>query len=214
MEENQEDEYKGYMDSLFRKILPQRQAHQQYNEKSMMIHHPWHNVDIGNSMPDIVNCIIEIPAESRVKTELDKPTGLLKVDRILHSSVIYPANYGFIPQTLADTGDPLDILVLCQLSVPSMCLIKARPIGVMPVIDGGVPNDKIIAVCVADPEYNIYFDVSELPPYKMRKVDQFFNDYKILERKTTVKTFEPLGSGHAKRIIKKCYAAYHEHYQI
>ncbi|OHT02383.1 Soluble inorganic pyrophosphatase 2 [Tritrichomonas foetus] len=178
-----------------------------------MIHHPWHNVEIGQSSPDVIQCVIEIPADSRVKTELDKPTGLLKVDRILHSSVIYPANYGFIPETLAEDGDPLDILVLCQLSVPPLCLMRARPIGVMPMVDGNDPDDKIIAVCVTDPEYNIYFDISELPPYKMMKINQFFNDYKTLERKT-VKTFKTMGSGHAKRIIQRCHAAYHEHYQI
>ena len=213
-QESEEDkEYRQYMDSLFRKVEVQKKKPKHIEERSMMIHHPWHNVEIGQASPDIVNCIIEIPAESRVKTELDKPTGLLKVDRILHSSVVYPANYGFIPETLAEDGDPLDILVLCQLSVPPLCLMKARPIGVMPMIDGGKPDDKIIAVCVNDPEFNIYFDISELPPYKMLKINQFFNDYKTLERKT-VKTFQTMGSGHAKRIIQKSYAAYHDHYQI
>ncbi|OHS98457.1 soluble pyrophosphatase [Tritrichomonas foetus] len=205
----------NFMSSLLKKVELQNQS--RYSKKlpkrTMMIHHPWHNVSIGPSSPDVINAVVEISMDSRVKTELDKPTGLLKVDRILHSSIIYPANYGFIPETLAEDGDPLDILVLCQLSVPPLCLMKARPIGVMPMIDGNDPDDKIIAVCVNDPEYNIYYDVSELPPHKMAKINQFFNDYKTLERKK-VKTFKSMGSGHAKRIIQRSYSAYHEHYRL
>lgn len=89
----------------------------------------------------------------------------------------------------------------------------ARPIGVMPMIDGNDPDDKIIAVCVSDPEYKIYYDISELPPYKLKKINQFFNDYKTLEHKK-VRTFTPMGAGHAKRIIERCYQAYHDHYHI
>lgn len=211
--EKGENVFYEYLDSLYRKVEFHKKKQLVYSEPTMMIHHPWHNVEIGQSSPDIVNSIIEIPMDSRVKTELDKPTGLLKVDRILHSSIVYPANYGFIPETLAEDGDPLDILVLCQLSVPPLCLMCARPIGVMPMVDGDDPDDKIIAVCVSDPEYKIYYDISELPPYKMKKINQFFNDYKTLEHKT-VRTFTPMGAGHAKRIIERCYQAYHDHYHI
>jgi inorganic pyrophosphatase len=137
----------------------------------------------------------------------------LKVNRILASSIVYPANYGFIPETLADDGDPLDILILCQLTAPPLCLMRARPIGLMPMIDNGAPDDKIIAVCVTDPEYNIYYDVTELPPYRLNLIKQFFNDYKTLERKT-VKTFSFLGAGKAKRVIRAANAAYREQFQI
>ena len=203
------------MDSLFRQIDAPACRMKFYSKEDKVMHtsHPWHGVEIGQAAPDVVNAVIEIPMDSRVKTELDKPTGLLKVDRILHSSIVYPANYGFIPETLAEDGDPLDILVLCQLSVPSLCLMKARPIGVMPMIDGDQPDDKIIAVCVTDPEYNIYYDITELPPYKMMKINQFFKDYKTLERKT-IKTFHTMGAGHAKRIIRRANAAYNEHFEV
>lgn len=182
-------------------------------KKSLMVHHPWHNVAVGDECPDVVNSVIEIPALSRVKTELDNSTGLLKVSKILHSSVIYPANYGLIPGTLAEDGDPLDILVLCQLSVPPLALIKARPIGVMPILDQGQPDNKIIAVAVNDPEYNIYYDISELPPFKLLMITQFFNDYKTLERKE-VRAQRPKDKDVAKRIIQENVKRYKEVYQL
>ncbi|EAX99718.1 soluble inorganic pyrophosphatase, putative [Trichomonas vaginalis G3] len=209
----EDKEYHDYMDSLYQKIGGQKKQITCPTERTLSVAHPWHGVPIGPSYPDIVSAVIEIPALSRVKTELDKPSGLLKVDRILHSSVIYPANYGFIPETLAEDNDPLDILVLCQLSVPPLSLMKVRPIGIMPMVDGGDPDDKIIAVAVSDPEYNIYYDVSELPPFKLLMINQFFNDYKTLERKE-VRTFKPMGAGHAKRIIKQCYDMYHTHFKV
>ena len=194
-----EAEYQAYMDQLYSTLEPSKAPISQIsNERTLMMHHPWHNVGIGDKMPEIVNVFIEIPAYSRVKLELDNETGLLKVDRILTSSVIYPANYGFIPETLADDDDPLDILVLCQLSVPPLTLLRARPIGVMPMIKNGESCDKIIAVAVSDPEYNIYEDVSELPAFKLLMINQFFNDYRKME-KTEVKTFKPLGKDQAKK---------------
>lgn len=177
--------------------------------RSLMIAHPWHGVPVGPASPSAVNTVIEIPALSRVKTELDKATGLLRVDRILHSSVVYPANYGFIPSTLAEDGDPLDVLVLCQLSVPPLALVQARPIGVMPMEDGGVPDHKIVAVAMTDPEYGIYNDINELPPFKLLMINQFFHDYRILERKQ-VKTAKPQGADQAKEIIRRAVAAYQE----
>ena len=203
--------YRAYIDELFDSIDGGKTKPQIKYERTLNIHHPWHNVPVGNEAPEVVNCVIEIPALSRVKTELDKTTGLLRVDRILHSSVIYPANYGFIPETLAEDGDPLDILVLCQLSAPPCSLIRARPIGIMPMIDGGDPDDKIIAVSVSDPEYNVYTDISQLPPFKLLMINQFFNDYKTLERKE-VRTFKPMGPEKAKLIIQRCVQAYHDHY--
>ena len=213
-EELYDEEYKQYMNSLYRTLHADNQPSLlTSNGRLMEVAHPWHGISCGPNCPDIVNVVIEIPALSRVKTELDKPTGLLKVDRILHSSVVYPHNYGFIPQTLAEDNDPLDVLVLCQLSVPPLTLMRVRPIGVMPMVDGGDPDDKIICVCVTDPEFNIYYDISELPPFKLLMINQFFNDYKSLERKE-VKTFQPLGSGHAKRIIQKSINAYRKQYKL
>jgi len=206
-------EYRQYMDSLLKTLDGHGKAPSLSTERTLSCAHPWHGVKIGESSPDVVTACIEIPAFSRVKTELDKPSGLIKVDRILHSSVIYPANYGFIPETLAEDNDPLDILVLCQLSVPPLSLMRVRPIGIMPMIDGNEPDDKIIAVAVSDPEYNIYFDISELPPFKLLMINQFFNDYKTLERKQ-VRTFKPMGAGHAKRIIQRCHQAYHSHFKV
>lgn len=204
-------EYREYMNQLYSKVGSGPRRVSCSKERFDHIVHPWHGVPIGDGVPDLVPAIIEIPAYSRVKTELDKPSGLIKVDRILHSSVIYPANYGFIPETLAEDSDPLDVLVLCQLSVPHLSLMRVRPIGVMPMVDQGEPDDKIIAVAVSDPEYNIYYDVSELPPFKLLMINQFFNDYKTLERKE-VRTFKPMGAGHAKRIIGKCVQRYHDHF--
>jgi inorganic pyrophosphatase len=179
------------------------------SQRNMMMSHPWHGIPIGAQAPEIVNAIIEIPALSRVKTELDKPTGLLRVDRILHSSVVYPANYGFIPETLGEDGDPLDILVLCQLSCPPLVLIQVRPIGLMPMFSGNDQDDKIIAVAVTDPEYGIYNDIAELPPFKLLMINQFFNDYRTLERKK-VKTSKPLGADQAKDVIRTAFVTYRQ----
>ena len=177
----------------------------------LMMKHPWHGVKIGDEHPDVINAIIEIPSLSRAKTELDIPTGLLKVDKILHSSVIYPANYGFVPETCTDGGNPLDILVLCQLTIPSMCLMKVRPIGLMRMLENGESDDKIIAVAVHDPEYNIYYDISELPPFKLLMINQFFNDYKTLERKV-VRTSKPIGNVQAKEVVENALKMYYDVY--
>src|SRR6188768_1410510 len=116
--------------------------------------HPWHGVEVGPSAPRIVNAVIEIPKGSRAKYEIDKPSGLLRMDRVIHSSFHYPVNYGFIPQTLGDDKDPLDILVLSSVSVTPLCLVEARVIGVMQMVDSGDADDKIIAVAHTDPSVN------------------------------------------------------------
>jgi inorganic pyrophosphatase len=215
-----------YVNSLFRKINARKRPSASQLPATPFMAHPWHNVAIGQSSPDVVNVVIEIPMESRVKTELDIKTGLLKLDRILYSSIVYPANYGFIPQTLAQDKDPLDVLVLCQLSVPPLCIMRVRPIGLMRMLDKGDADEKIIAVCITDPEYNIYYDVSELPPYRVNVIQQFFNDYKVLEKKTLdqhhgrqglkdmVRAFPALGAGSAKRVIRDAHTAYLEHYDL
>src|SRR5713226_2386204 len=123
--------------------------------------HAWHDVSPGNDLPRDFQAVIEIPLGSNVKYELDKASGLLKVDRIIHSAVFYPANYGFIPQTYAEDNDPLDVLVLCQEPVQPLALIKARAIGLMTMIDSGASDDKVIAVATNDPEFNSYVEANE-----------------------------------------------------
>jgi len=148
--------------------------------------HPWHDVTPGVHLPGEFIAVIEIPMGSSVKYELDKKTGLLRLDRILYSAVYYPANYGFIPQTLAEDDDPLDVLVLCQEPVAPLTLVVARAIGLMTMKDQEELDHKIIAVHVNDPEYNSYHDVHQLPPHKLAVLKRFFADYKSLEHKRVV----------------------------
>ena len=143
--------------------------------------HPWHDVSVGTEVPKLINAIIEVPKGSKNKYELDKETGLIKVDRVLFSSVHYPANYGFIPRTYCLDHDPLDILVLGQDPVYPLSMMVAKPIGVMRMIDQGEPDAKILAVHQHDPEYNQYNSIKDLPPHRLREIERFFYDYKILE---------------------------------
>lgn len=145
--------------------------------------HAWHDVTPGINLPEEFLAVIEIPSGSSVKYELDKQTGLLKLDRILYSAVHYPANYGFIPQTLAEDDDPLDVLVLCQEAVAPLTLVTARAIGLMTMIDSGKRDHKIVAVAVSDPEFNGFHEASELPPHRVAMLRRFFLDYKTLEGK-------------------------------
>ncbi len=128
--------------------------------------HPWHDVTPGSKLPQEFNAIIEIPFGSSVKYELDKASGMIKLDRVLYSAVYYPANYGFIPQTLAEDDDPLDVLVLCQETVVPLTIIYARAIGLMTMIDAGKKDHKIIAVATKDPEFNSYTEAEEMPPQR------------------------------------------------
>lgn len=170
---------------------------------------PWHAVQIGEDAPKIVTAIIEIPKGSKTKYELDKESGYLILDRVMYSSVHYPYNYGFIPQTYCDDKDPLDILVLTQVNVIPMCLMRAKVIGVMRMIDGGEADDKIIAVSPDDMSVSHIEDIEELPPHALRELKAFFEDYKKLENKTVeVEKFQ--NKEKAWRIINKSIEDYNE----
>jgi len=172
--------------------------------------HPWHDVALGPNVPDIVPAIIEIPMGSKVKYELDKASGLIRVDRILFSAVHYPANYGFIPQTYGEDHDPLDILVLGQEEVVPLAIMRAKAIGVMKMTDQGEEDDKIIAVHADDPEYVHYESIRDLPPHRIEELRRFFEDYKKLEKKTvTVEEFQDRGD--ALEVISKAVALYSRH---
>ena len=145
--------------------------------------HPWHDVTPGENLPQEFNTIIEIPFGSSVKYELDKNSGLIRLDRVLYSAVYYPANYGFVPQTLAEDDDPLDVLVLCQETVVPLTLMKARTIGLMTMVDAGKKDHKIIAVAADDPEYHNFHEAVEMPQHKLTMLRRFFQDYKQLEGK-------------------------------
>ena len=149
----------------------------------MYVLHPWHGAHYGNKAPQIVNGLIEIPQGSRAKYEIDKETGLLKLDRVIYSSFHYPVNYGFIPQTLGHDGDPLDILVLCSQPIQSLCLVEANVIGNMQMIDSGQVDDKIIAVAAKDPSVNHITRMEELPHHFLLELKNFFEQYKVLENK-------------------------------
>ena len=169
--------------------------------------HAWHDVSPGDELPRDFQAVIEIPLGSNVKYELDKPSGLLKVDRIIHSAVFYPANYGFIPQTYAEDNDPLDVLVLCQEPRSALALIKARAIGLMSMIDSGASDDKIIAVATGDPEFSSYIEARDLPPHRLLVLRRFFQDYKLLEgKKVEVEEIRPAYA--ALTVIERSLARY------
>lgn len=154
--------------------------------KNTTVAHPWHGVHYGQNAPRVVNAIIEIPQGSRCKYEIDKETGMLKLDRVIFSSFHYPINYGLIPQTYGGDKDPLDILVITSLPVEPLTLMEAKVIGVMQMIDGGDPDDKIIAVAATDPGVNHYNNIEELPKHFFDELRNFFEEYKKLEKKTVI----------------------------
>lgn len=168
---------------------------------------PWHDLTLESEGNDIFQAIIEIPRGSRAKYELDKETGMLRLDRVIYSSMYYPANYGFLPKTYGDDKDPLDVLILSQVDVYPMCIMRAKVIGVMRMIDHGELDDKIIAVCPDDVSVNRFNDVMELPEYKLKEMQAFFDDYKKLEDKTvSVEGFK--GKEAALEVIKQAKVDY------
>ena len=167
----------------------------------------WHDIDPNQITPEKFTAVIEIPKGSKCKYELDKYTGLLRLDRVLYTSTHYPANYGFIPLTYADDNDPLDVLVLCSATIHPMTLIDVYPIGVMRMIDSGALDDKIIAVPVSDPSYNNIQSIDELPAHIFDEIMHFFSVYKQLENKQTA-VKELYNRDDAIRIIKEAMNGY------
>lgn len=174
---------------------------------------PWHHVSPERKAQGEVNGIIEIPRGIRAKYELDKKSGLLRLDRVLYSSVYYPANYGFIPQTYCDDGDPLDILILSQIEVVPLCIVPARIIGVMRMLDNGEADDKLIAVAAGDPAYNHINNINELPEHAKQEVMSFFQDYTKLENKTVV-IEDFLGKEIALEILEESYKLYKKDFGV
>lgn len=169
----------------------------------------WHDVSLKRITPEDFIACIEIPAGSKNKYELDKETGTLMLDRILYTSTHYPQNYGFIPRTYAGDYDPLDVLVICSESIVSLALVRCYPIGVVNMVDSGLNDEKIIAVCANDPIYGQYRELSELPEHIFDEICHFFKVYKNLERKNTqVLSIE--GRDKAIEIVKKCIENYNK----
>ncbi|MBO9631594.1 MAG: inorganic diphosphatase [Chitinophagaceae bacterium] len=178
----------------------------------LTVSHPWHGVPYGDNAPRVVNAVIEIPQGSRAKYEIDKESGLLKLDRVIYSSFYYPCNYGFIPQTYGDDKDPLDILVITSLPVQALCIMEAKVVGVMQMIDNGDGDDKIIAVAANDPGVNHYNNMEELPPHFFSELRHFFEEYKRLENKKVI--VEEFGDKTtALKVIQDAVNSYKEHFR-
>ena len=147
--------------------------------------HPWHDLPTGSNPPDLVNAIIEIPTNERNKYELDKEYGIYRLDRVLHSAVHYPGDYGFLPQTLGDDGDPLDVMVLMTIPVFTGCLVECRPIGLFHLIDRGRADEKVLAVPTGDPYSEGIHTLGDIPSHMLKEIEHFFQVYKDLEGVTT-----------------------------
>ena len=167
----------------------------------------WHDISPERITPENFICVIEISKGSKKKFELDKETGYIILDRILYTSTHYPANYGFIPRTYGDDGDPLDVLLLCSECLEPMTLVRARPIGVINMIDNGRGDEKIIAIPFSDPTYNEYTDISQLPSHIFEEMRHFFRVYKSLEGKETAVN-EISGREEAVKVIRNAIDSY------
>ncbi len=171
----------------------------------------WHDIDPARITRESFDVVIEISKGSKMKYELDKETGMLKLDRVLHTSTHYPANYGFIPRTYAEDNDPLDALVLCSEQIVPMTLVKCYPIGVISMMDNGANDHKVVAIPFGDPTYNSYKDISQLPPHIFEEIQHFFTVYKTLENKKTV-VDEAKGALASVGIVEDAIRAYKEKY--
>jgi inorganic pyrophosphatase len=170
--------------------------------------HPWHDCYVDDAQVETgFPVVIEVPSGSKNKYELDKETGLLRLDRVLYSAVHYPADYGFIPRTFCDDGDPLDALVLSQEPVVPLTIVDARAIGVMRMRDEKGIDDKVVAVSVRDPAFADYIHCNQLPSHRLREIQRFFQDYKILEHKEVI-IDDMLGPADAFRIIRESLDLY------
>ncbi len=167
----------------------------------------WHNVSPKRITPEEFICVVEISKGSKTKYELDKETGYIILDRVLYTSTHYPANYGFIPRTYGDDGDPLDVLLMCSESLAPLTLVRAYPIGVISMMDNGRNDEKIIAIPVNDPNYNMFKDISDLPAHRFNEMKHFFQVYKNLEGKDTAVN-EVEGREKAVQIISECIDNY------
>ena len=171
--------------------------------------HPWHDVPLGDDAPNEVRAVIEVPSGDTTKYELDPELGMLRVNRILHPPIPYPTNYGFLPQTLDDDGDPIDVLVMMQNPVAPLTILSARPIGIFKMTDNGETDDKLICVHIHDPMYNDYQEVSDLPEYERNELEWFFESYKgAMQKGVDVNDFQ--GREAAQEAIKRCQKLYQE----
>ena len=169
--------------------------------------HPWHDIPTGRDPPREVTAVIEIPTNERNKYELDKTLGIFRLDRVLHSAVHYPGDYGFLPRTLGDDGDPLDILVLMTIPVFTGCLVDARPIGLFHLVDRGAADEKVLGVPIGDPYSDGLNDLGDIPPHYLKEIEHFFQVYKDLEgTRTVTRGFE--GASAAHQAIAEAMNAY------
>ncbi len=183
------------------------------NQGDVIFMNIWHDISPKRIKPDQFYAVIEISKGTKNKYELDKETGMLKLDRVLFTSTHYPANYGFIPRTYASDNDPLDVLVLCSEQIRPMTIVECKPIGVLKMTDSGMSDEKIIAVPINDPNYNTYEDVSQLPSHRFEEIKHFFEVYKTLEHDHTTTVSEICDNEEARRIISACIERYIEYYQ-
>ena len=174
----------------------------------------WHSISPKRIKKNRFYAVIEISKGGKNKYELDKETGMLKLDRVLFTSTHYPANYGFIPRTYASDNDPLDVLVLCSETIQPMTIVECFPIGVLIMEDNGRKDEKVIAVPVNDPNYNCYRDIDQLPKHRFDEIKHFFEVYKMLENDKSTQVTEFLPKETAEEIIQSCIDNYIENFQM
>lgn len=171
--------------------------------------HLWHDIKLGDNAPQEFTTIIEIPRGSQNKYEIEKETGMISLDRVLFGANVYPTDYGFAPQTLWEDGDALDVMVLTTNPLFPGCMVTVRPIGVMHMIDGGESDDKVIAVPTSDPRFADIKDIADLPQHRLKEIQNFFETYKLLQKKE-VKVTGMEGAAAALETVKKSVKMYQD----